>query len=157
MEAAAKAGVKFIVLDRVNPINGVTVEGPIHRGHSTFVAYHSIPLRHGMTVGELARMYAAERGLKVDLTVIPLEGWKRAMWFDETGLPWLNPSPNMRSLRAAIFYPGVGLRTSGPVACGNRFWVQSSVHLYCIGDPAVKYDWNPASRPEAVTQSLKKE
>ena len=112
MEAAAKAEVKFIVLDRVNPINGVTIEGPIHRGHSTFVAYHSIPLRHGMTVGELARMYAAERGVKVDLTVIPIEGWKRAMWFDETGLPWLNPSPNMRSLRAAILYPGVGLHES---------------------------------------------
>jgi uncharacterized protein YbbC (DUF1343 family)/CubicO group peptidase (beta-lactamase class C family) len=112
MEAAARAGVKFIVLDRVNPINGVTVDGPIHRGHSTFVAYHSIPLRHGMTVGEIARMYAAERGVKVDLTVIPIEGWKRSMWFDETGLPWLNPSPNMRSLRAAILYPGVGLHES---------------------------------------------
>ena len=110
MEAAAKAGIKFIVLDRVNPINGVSVEGPVHKGESTFVAFHSIPLRHGMTVGELARMFNAERGLNAHLTVIPVEGWRRDMWFDQTGLPWINPSPNMRSLTEATLYPGVGLQ-----------------------------------------------
>ena len=109
LEAAAKAKLKFFVLDRVNPINGVTVEGPVHKGTSSFIAYHALPLRHGMTVGELARLFNAERGFNADLTVIQLEGWPRDRWFDETGLPWTNPSPNMRSLTAATLYPGVGL------------------------------------------------
>jgi uncharacterized protein YbbC (DUF1343 family) len=112
LEAAGKAGKKFIVLDRVNPINGVAVEGPLHEGKSTFVAYHRVPLRHGMTVGEIARMLNAERGWNTDLTVIRCEGWRRAQWFDATGLPWVNPSPNMRSLIAAALYPGVGLLES---------------------------------------------
>ena len=109
LEAAAKAGLKFFVLDRVNPINGVGVEGPIYRGEPQFIAWHSVPLRHGLTVGELARMFNQERGFQADLTVIPLEGWTRATWFDETGLPWKNPSPNMRSATAALLYPGIGL------------------------------------------------
>ncbi len=112
LEAAAKAKLKFFVLDRVNPIGGLAVEGPLHNGASSFVAYHSTPLLHGMTVGELARMFNAERGFNADLTVIPVEGWRREMWFDETGLPWINPSPNMRSLTAATLYPGVGLHES---------------------------------------------
>ena len=109
LEAAARAGIKFFVLDRVNPINGVAVEGPVHTGKSSFTAFHRIPLRHGMTVGELARMFNAERGYKADLTVIPAEGWTRDLWFDQTGLPWINPSPNMRSLTEATLYPGIGL------------------------------------------------
>ena len=109
MEAAAQAGLKFFVLDRVNPINGVTVEGPVYQGESEFVAFHALPLRHGMTVGELAAMFAEERGWELDLTVIPVEGWFRGMWFDQTGLPWTNPSPNMRNLKEAILYPGIGL------------------------------------------------
>jgi len=109
LEAAARAKIKFVVLDRVNPINGVAVEGPVFRGEPRFVAFHALPLRHGMTVGELARMYNEERAWKADLEVVPVEGWKRALWFDETGLPWVNPSPNMRSLTAATLYPGVGL------------------------------------------------
>ena len=112
LEAAAEARLKFFVLDRVNPIGGLAVEGPIHTGESTFVAFHALPLRHGMTVGELAKMFVAERKWNVDLTVIPLEGWHRDMWLDETGLPWINPSPNMRSLSAATLYPGVGLLES---------------------------------------------
>jgi uncharacterized protein YbbC (DUF1343 family)/CubicO group peptidase (beta-lactamase class C family) len=112
MEAAGKAKIKFFVLDRVNPIGGRVVEGPIHTGAPSFVAFHSTPLRHGMTVGELARMFNEERAWKTDLTVIQLEGWTRAMWFDETGLPWINPSPNMRSLTEAALYPGVGLHES---------------------------------------------
>jgi uncharacterized protein YbbC (DUF1343 family) len=112
LEAASKAGLKFFVLDRVNPINGVAVEGPVYRGDPLFIAWHDIPLRHGMTVGELAKMFNAERGSHADLTVIPLEGWKRDMWFDETGQPWRHPSPNMRSLNAAALYPGVGLHES---------------------------------------------
>jgi len=112
MEAAAKAGVKFLVLDRVNPINGVAVEGPIYRGEPAFVAWHSVPLRHGMTVGELARMFNAEKKFGADLTVIPVEGWHRRDWFDAAALPWRNPSPNMKSLAGAILYPGVGLHES---------------------------------------------
>ena len=109
LEAAAKAKLKFFVLDRVDPINGLTVEGPIYNGPSSFTAFHALPLRYGMTIGELARMLNMERGLKAELTVISLEGWTRDQWFDQTGLPWTNPSPNMRSLAAAIVYPGVGL------------------------------------------------
>ncbi len=112
MEAAARAGIPFIVLDRVNPINGVAVEGPVYQGDPHFVAWHDIPLRHGMTVGELAQMINAERNVNAKLTVIPVEGWKREQWFDETGQPWRHPSPNMRSLNAATLYPGVGLHES---------------------------------------------
>jgi uncharacterized protein YbbC (DUF1343 family)/CubicO group peptidase (beta-lactamase class C family) len=112
LEAAAKAGLKFFVLDRVNPIGGVAVEGPVYQGEPQFVAWHAVPLRHGMTVGELAKMFNAERGFHTDLTVIPCESWNRGEWFDETALPWRNPSPNMRSLAAAALYPGLGLHES---------------------------------------------
>lgn len=109
LEAAAKAKLKFFVLDRANPIGGNAVEGPLLVGTNSFVAWHKMPLRHGMTLGEVARMVNAERGFGADLTVIPVEGWSRAQWFDEFGQPWTNPSPNMRSLAAAALYPGVGL------------------------------------------------
>jgi uncharacterized protein YbbC (DUF1343 family) len=109
MTAAGKAGVPFMVLDRVNPITGVKVEGPILDGARSFVGWHEIPLRHGMTAGELAKMFNAERALGVNLTVIPCEGWKRGQWFDATGLPWINTSPNMRSLTQATLYSGVGM------------------------------------------------
>jgi uncharacterized protein YbbC (DUF1343 family)/CubicO group peptidase (beta-lactamase class C family) len=121
MEAAGKAGIKFFVLDRVNPINGVAIDGPVLTGKTSFVAYHPVPLRHGMTLGELAQMYRDELHFNTDLTVIKLEGWKREDWFDQTGLPWRNLSPNMRSLTEAILYPGVGLleRTSLSVGRGT--------------------------------------
>ncbi|MCX8156196.1 MAG: DUF1343 domain-containing protein [Verrucomicrobiae bacterium] len=109
LEAAAEAQLKFFVLDRVNPLGGVVMEGPVYEGEPQFVAFHALPLRHGMTVGELARLFQQERGWKVDLTVIPVAGWRREDWFDATGLPWINPSPNMRSLTQATLYPGVGL------------------------------------------------
>jgi uncharacterized protein YbbC (DUF1343 family) len=118
LEAAAQAKLKFFVLDRVNPINGVALEGPLHHGKSSFTAFHSIPLRHGMTVGELARMYNAEKNFGAELTVIPCEGWQRRMWFDETGLPWTNQSPNMRSLAGATLYPGIGLHET-PLCVGR--------------------------------------
>jgi uncharacterized protein YbbC (DUF1343 family)/CubicO group peptidase (beta-lactamase class C family) len=121
MEATGKAGVKYFVLDRVNPINGVAIDGPLLTGKTNFVAYHPIPVRYGMTIGELAQMYKDERHLATDLTVIKLEGWKREYWFDETALPWRNLSPNMRSETQAILYPGVGLleRTSLSVGRGT--------------------------------------
>ncbi len=109
LESAAAAHLKFFVLDRVNPINGLAVEGPLHVGESSFTAFHSLPVRHGMTVGELARMFNAERGLHADLTVIPLEHWRREFWFDQTLQPWTNPSPNIRNVTGATLYPGVGL------------------------------------------------
>lgn len=119
MEAAGKAGKEFIVLDRVNPVNGSTVEGPLLTGARSFVAWHEIPLRHGMTAGELARMFNAERKLGVDLKVVPCRGWRRASWFDAAGLPWTNPSPNMRSLTEATLYPGVGLLEFCAVSVGR--------------------------------------
>ncbi|HEX7152092.1 MAG TPA: exo-beta-N-acetylmuramidase NamZ domain-containing protein [Thermoanaerobaculia bacterium] len=108
MEAAAEAKVKFFVLDRVNPIGDV-VAGPLLEGKPDFVAWHTLPIQHGMTVGELAKMFNAEREIGADLTVIPLRGWTRAMWQDDAGLPWINTSPNMRSLHAAALYPGIGI------------------------------------------------
>lgn len=112
MEAAAENGKKYFVLDRVDPINGATVDGPMLEGDSSFVAYHRVPLRYGMTIGELARMFQVERNCHADLTVIPLENWPRDLWFDQTGLPWTDPSPNMRNLTEATLYPGIGLLES---------------------------------------------
>lgn len=109
LEAAAEAGIPFIVLDRVNPINGLTIDGPVLTKKTSFVGFHPIPLRYGMTIGELARMFNAERNPKAELIVIELENWRRDAWLDETGLPWTNPSPNMRNLKQAILYPGLGL------------------------------------------------
>jgi uncharacterized protein YbbC (DUF1343 family)/CubicO group peptidase (beta-lactamase class C family) len=121
MDAAGKAGVKFFVLDRVNPINGNSVDGPVLTEKTSFVAYHPIPVRYGMTEGELAQMYKDERHLNTDLTVIKVEGWKRDEYYDATSLPWRNFSPNMRSEAEAILYPGVGLleRTSVSVGRGT--------------------------------------
>src|SRR5262249_27065938 len=109
LEAASLAKLKFFVLDRVNPINGSAVDGPVLTGERSFTAFHNIPVRYAMTAGELARMFNAECHFNADLTVIGVQGWKRGEWFDQTGLPWTNPSPNMRSLTEASLYPGVGL------------------------------------------------
>lgn len=109
MEAAAKAKKTLYVLDRVNPIGGIAMEGPAAPDKEAFTATHAIPLRHGMTAGELAAMMNAERSIGCDLKFVPVEGWRREMLFDQTGLPWINPSPNMRSLNAALLYPGIGL------------------------------------------------
>ncbi len=117
--ATARAGKKFIVLDRPNPIGGARVEGPVLAAPRSFTAWHELPVRHGMTVGELAKMFAAERAPGVDLTVVACEGWTRGAWFDETRLPWVSPSPNMRSLTAATLYPGVGLLEFCNVSVGR--------------------------------------
>jgi uncharacterized protein YbbC (DUF1343 family) len=113
IEAAAEAGMPIYVLDRPNPINGLSVEGPLadehHLRERPFVAYMSMPIRHGMTVGELARMFNAEQQSGADLHVVAMKGWRRSMWFDETGLEWVNQSPNIRSLTQATLYPGVCL------------------------------------------------
>lgn len=119
LEAAGKAGLRFIVLDRVNLINGSAVAGPVLDGPTDFVGWHPIPVRHGMTVGELARMFNAERRFNTRLAVIPLEGWRRELWMDECGFPWVNTSPNMRSLTQAALYPGVGLLEMCNVSVGR--------------------------------------
>lgn len=120
LTAAAKHGKRFIVLDRPNPIGGAAIEGPIaDKDRLAFVAYHPIPVRHGMTMGELARLIVAEKGLKLDLTVVPCEGWRRSDWWDATGLTWTNPSPNMRSLTQATLYPGIGLIEFSNVSVGR--------------------------------------
>lgn len=109
MEAAAESGLPFVVLDRINPIGGVAVQGPVEVDRERFVAFHPVAVRHGMTVGELARMFRDERGIEVDLTVVPLSGWKRGMYQNDTTLPWFDTSPNIRSLEEAILYSGIGL------------------------------------------------
>lgn len=120
MKAAAAAKIEFVVLDRPNPINGLTIEGPMRDpGEDSFVAGHVLPVRHGMTIGELARMFAAESDIDVKLTVVPVEGWRREQCWDETGLVWTDPSPNMRSLRAALLYPGVGLLETTNLSVGR--------------------------------------
>ena len=120
MEAAAKNKKSFVVLDRVNPINGQDVEGPLADPDKlSFVASHPIPIRHGMTVGELATLFNKERNINVDLQVVRVDDWKRTQWFDSTGLTWINPSPNMRSLTEAILYPGVCLLEPTNVSVGR--------------------------------------
>jgi uncharacterized protein YbbC (DUF1343 family)/CubicO group peptidase (beta-lactamase class C family) len=111
MEAAAHAGIPFYVLDRPNPITGTHVEGPLlDAANTSFVGYMpGLPVRHGMTIGELARFMNGEKKIGAPLTVIPVEDWRRGDWFDSTNLPWINPSPNMRSLNAALLYPGLAL------------------------------------------------
>ena len=109
MQACARHQIPFLVLDRPNPINGSNMEGPIltYPKFSSFVGVYPIPLRHGMTAGELAKMFN-DRFLeaKADLTVIPMLGWRRDMWFDDTGLPWIQPSPNLPTLDSVTVYPG---------------------------------------------------
>jgi uncharacterized protein YbbC (DUF1343 family)/CubicO group peptidase (beta-lactamase class C family) len=120
IEEAARAKVPVFVLDRPNPINGVDIEGPLADADKvSFTAYHTIPVRHGMTVGELARLYNEERHIGADVRVIKMENWRRAMWLDSTGLAWTNPSPNMRSLTEAALYPGIGLLETTNLSVGR--------------------------------------
>ena len=107
LEAAAKHKLAVLVLDRPNPLGGLHVEGPtVHAGFESFVGSHAIPTRHGLTIGELARLYHAELMLEVELEVIRCEGWRREMTFEQTGLPWVLPSPNIPTVDTAFVYPG---------------------------------------------------
>ncbi len=110
MEEAARAKIPYYVLDRPNPITGVHVEPPLlDRDKLSFIGYFPLPLRHGMTIGELATLFNAENHLGADLIVVRMKGWERGDWFDSTGLPWVNPSPNIRGLTSALLYPGVAM------------------------------------------------
>jgi len=120
LEAAAKAGIEIIVLDRPNPITGSFVQGPgTDAGRESFTNYWTIPVRHGMTMGELAKMFNAERNNNAKLTVVPMEGWQRGDWFDSTGIEWVNPSPNLRSVTEAALYPGVAMVEGTNVSVGR--------------------------------------
>jgi uncharacterized protein YbbC (DUF1343 family)/CubicO group peptidase (beta-lactamase class C family) len=120
MEAAADAGLEFYVLDRPNPINAAAVQGPVMDSDmKSFIGYYPMPVRYGMTPGEVARLYNREAHIGARLQVVPMKGYRRQAWFDETGLPWVNPSPNLRSLRQSILYCGVGIVESANVSVGR--------------------------------------
>jgi uncharacterized protein YbbC (DUF1343 family)/CubicO group peptidase (beta-lactamase class C family) len=120
IEAAKESGKKVFVLDRPNPIGGLAVAGPVRDDEfSSFIAYHALPVRHGMTVGELALLYNTERKIGASLEVVRCRGWARDELFDRTGLVWVNPSPNMRSLTEALLYPGVGMLEATNLATGR--------------------------------------
>ncbi|HBM76721.1 MAG TPA: hypothetical protein DD438_01315 [Verrucomicrobiales bacterium] len=136
MEAAKEAGIRFIVLDRVNPLGGIKVAGPLRDGEQKFVAFHDIPVQHGMTAGELAKLYQSELYPELDLLVVPLRHWKRSMRFDETGLPWVKPSPNMPNLAAATLYPGIGLLEFTNLSVGRG----TSLPFEIVGAPYIVAD-----------------
>ena len=120
MEAAAERGLRVVVLDRPNPVTGAAVEGPaLDADLQGFTGYLSLPVRHGLTLGELARLFNAERELGVDLEVVELRGWRRDLWFDQTGLTWVNPSPNIRTLTQAALYPGIGAIEGANLSVGR--------------------------------------
>ena len=120
MRASQRLGVHVVVLDRPNPINGITVEGPpIEKGYESFVGLHPIPVRHGRTIGELATQFHDEAFPNCKLSILPMKNWKREMWFDQTGLPWVMPSPNMPTLDTATVYPGMCLLEATNISEGR--------------------------------------
>jgi len=155
MQAAAENGIEFIVLDRPNPINGADMEGPIleYPAFSSFIGLFPIPERHGMTIGELAGLFNDKfLAHKARLTVVPMERWKREMWFDETGLPWVIPSPNMPTLDTAAVYPGLvalegtnvseGRGTTKPFELFGAPWIDGyelTKALNGLGLPGVRF------------------
>ena len=120
MEAAAKHHLAYYVLDRPDPLGGERIEGPmLDRERTNFTGYFPMPVRMGMTLGEMAQMFNTENMIGADLHVIPMRNWRRRDWFDDTGLPWVNPSPNLRSSHAEIFYPGLEILQAGGVSVGR--------------------------------------
>lgn len=120
MQAAGEAGVRFVVLDRPNPIGGDLVQGNVlDTAFASYIGLHPVPMRHGLTPGEMARLIVAEFGVEVDLTVIPADGWTRSMPFADTGIPWVAPSPNMPSIESALHYPGTCLFEGTPLSVGR--------------------------------------
>ncbi len=156
MEAAGEADIPLIVCDRPNPITGTRVEGNLlDPAFSSFVGRYPLPIRHGMTVGELARYFQAHCGVACDLVVIEMEGWRRTMWYDETGLPWVQPSPNMPTLETALLYPGMclvegtnvseGRGTTRPFHLVGAPWVDPHALAHALNAedlPGVR--WRPA-------------
>jgi uncharacterized protein YbbC (DUF1343 family) len=135
LEGAAQAGIEVIVLDRPNPVTGSFVQGPIaDAGKPSFTSYFPVPVRHGMTMGELARMFNEERGIHARLKVVTMDGWQRGDWFDSTGLIWVNPSPNLRSVTEAALYPGVALIEGTNVSVGRG----TDTPFELVGAPWIK-------------------
>jgi uncharacterized protein YbbC (DUF1343 family)/CubicO group peptidase (beta-lactamase class C family) len=135
LEAAAKAGIEMIVLDRPDPVTGSFVQGfASDAGRESFTNYWTVPVRHGMTMGELAKMFNTERNINAKLTVVPMEGWERGDWFDSTGLEWVNPSPNLRSVTEAALYPGVALIEGTNVSVGRG----TDTPFELVGAPWIK-------------------
>lgn len=154
MEAAAAHHVAFYVLDRPDPLGGERIEGPmLDPDRTNFVGYFPMPVRMGMTLGEMARMFNAEKKIGCDLHVIRMQNWQRKMWFSDTGLPWVNPSPNLRSPTAEILYPGLEILQAGGVSVGRGTptpfellgapWIRGeelAVYLNRRAIPGVKFD-----------------
>ena len=135
LEAAAKAGIEMIVLDRPDPVTGTFVQGPVSDpGRDNFTNYGNEPVRHGMTMGELAQMFNVERGINAKLTVVPMEGWQRGDWFDSTGLEWVNPSPNLRSVTEAALYTGVAIIEGTNISVGRG----TDTPFELVGAPWIK-------------------
>lgn len=135
MEAAGKAGIRFMVLDRPNPVNGEHVEGPVlDSNRLSFIGYYPLPVRYGLTMGELAELFRAENSLRVELEVVKMKGWERKFWFDETDLTWVNPSPNIRNLHQATLYTATGLLEATNVSVGRG----TDTPFEIIGAPWIK-------------------
>jgi len=166
MEAATEAEITVVILDRPNPVGGVQCEGPLADVDSLdFVGIHPIPIRHGMTLGELAYLIREDKRLDLDLEVLWMRGWRRDMLFDATGQPWIDPSPNMRSLEAALIYPGLGLLettnlsvgrgTDSPFEIMGAPWFPTEAvlaHLTAQGLPGVAFEsvqFRPAASKHA--------
>jgi len=160
MEAAKKKGIPFVVLDRPNPIGGEIYEGAlVEPAFKSFVGFYPIPARHGMTVGELAKMFNERHGIGADLFVIKVKGWKRSQWQDQTGLPWTNPSPNLRSLAALNNYPGTvyfegtnlseGRGTDRPFEQIGAPWLNAQEVVRIMNDGKL-----PGIRFEAITMPI---
>ncbi len=154
MQAAAAKGIPVVVLDRPNPVTGSIIEGNIlEPPFQSFVGIYPVLSRHGMTLGELARMYNAEQKIGAQLIVVPVEGWRRDMWGDESGLPWINPSPNIRRLEAAIHYPGTvffeainvseGRGTDAPFEQIGAPWLKHTEVVQAMNDmklPGIRFE-----------------
>jgi uncharacterized protein YbbC (DUF1343 family) len=120
LEAGAEQKIRVVVLDRPNPIGGLAIEGPmLDPGRESFISFHALPLRHGLTIGELALLFNDQRKIGADLEVIQMEGWRRSDFFDRTGLFWVNPSPNLRNLMETLLYPGIGLLETTNLSVGR--------------------------------------
>jgi uncharacterized protein YbbC (DUF1343 family) len=158
MKAAANQGLRFVVLDRPNPIGGVRVEGPtLKPGFESFVGTHLLPIRHGMTVGELAGLYRHELKIDVALEVVQSKGWSRSMTWRETGIPWVAPSPNMPTVETALVYPGgcliegtnlsEGRGTTRPFELWGAPWLERAVLALEPNDARFAFDDSVLTRP----------
>lgn len=135
MEAAATHHIEFYVLDRPDPLRGDRIEGPmLDADRTNFVAYFPMPVRMGMTLGEMAQMFNAEKKIGCDLHIVPMKNWRRSMWFNDTGLPWVNPSPNLRSANAGILYPGLEILQAGGVSVGRG----TDTPFELVGAPGIR-------------------